>query len=519
MRTYPVLSRGIALTAVVALAGAVVAPNAVADANPPAGTPGTVTADALPTAQVDGVVWSTAVAGDTVVAVGRFTTARPAGVAAGGAGQFARSNIMAFNITTGVLSTTFAPSLNGQALSVEASRDGSKVYVGGDFTTVNGVSQARLAALNVVDGSLDTSFRPTVSSRVNALSVTASTVYAGGNFFSANGLTRTRLAAFNRTNAALLPWAPAASDGEVHAIVASGNRVVVGGKFATISGTARQGIAAVDATTGALVPWSSQPIPTWNGGQSWVSDLTVSDGVVYGTANGEGWHWFDGRFAAQLATGDLVWLDNCYGASYGIATQGNAVYSASHSHDCTSIGGFLEMIPRAQRALAITKAATGTDQTESGANSNHAHQPVPTLLHWFPTLAAGTATGQVQAAWTVSATDTYVVLGGEFPSENGTAQAGLVRFALPSTAPKNQGPQYTADLIPAGISPQAGRIRVAWSAIADRDNTELTYEVLRDDNTAPIFTTKEKSNFWTLPSMGFVDEGLTPGSSHPIASG
>ena len=53
-----------------------------------------LSADALPTVQIDGVVWSQAVVGNTVYAGGRFNNARPAGAAAGtqpdAAGQPAR---------------------------------------------------------------------------------------------------------------------------------------------------------------------------------------------------------------------------------------------------------------------------------------------------------------------------------------------------------------------------------------------------------------------------------------------
>ena len=52
-----------------------------------AGTPATVSADALPTWQINGVVWSQAVVGNTVYVTGSFTKARPPGVAAGGAGE------------------------------------------------------------------------------------------------------------------------------------------------------------------------------------------------------------------------------------------------------------------------------------------------------------------------------------------------------------------------------------------------------------------------------------------------
>ena len=83
---------------------------------------GVVTADPLPTAQINGVVWSQAVVGNTVYAGGNFTKARPAGAAAG-TQEVARTYLMAYDITTGVM-TTFAPVLNGQVRSVVASPDG-----------------------------------------------------------------------------------------------------------------------------------------------------------------------------------------------------------------------------------------------------------------------------------------------------------------------------------------------------------------------------------------------------------
>ena len=67
-----------------------------------------VSADALPTVQIDGVVWSQAVVGNTVYAGGRFNNARPAGAAAG-TQLTPRGNLLAYDITTGNLVTSFAP--------------------------------------------------------------------------------------------------------------------------------------------------------------------------------------------------------------------------------------------------------------------------------------------------------------------------------------------------------------------------------------------------------------------------
>ena len=60
-------------------------PAARAETSPAVGQPLTVSADGLPTWQINGVVWSQAVVGNTVYVAGNFTRARPPGVAAGGA--------------------------------------------------------------------------------------------------------------------------------------------------------------------------------------------------------------------------------------------------------------------------------------------------------------------------------------------------------------------------------------------------------------------------------------------------
>ena len=50
------------------------------------------------------------------------------------------------------------------------------------------------------------------------------------------------------------------------------------------------------------------------------------------------------------------------------------------------------------------------------------------------------STGQAQAAWSVTGTSDYVALGGEFPTANGVAQQGLVRYAVSGKAPNKRGP-------------------------------------------------------------------------------
>ena len=154
MRTVGVVSSlaGLVVSASIVAAVSLTGHADTAPANPAdPTTPVTVSADALPTVQIDGVAWSQAVVGNTVYVGGRFTNARPAGAAAG-VNQTARSNFLAYNLTTGELITTFAPSFNAQVRSVVASPDGTRLYVGGDFTSVNGVSRSRIAAFDLDNG-------------------------------------------------------------------------------------------------------------------------------------------------------------------------------------------------------------------------------------------------------------------------------------------------------------------------------------------------------------------------------
>ena len=56
------------------------------------------------------------------------------------------ANVLAYNLTTGALIPGFVANTNGQAKTVTRSPDGSRIYIGGQFTTVNGTNRYRIAA-------------------------------------------------------------------------------------------------------------------------------------------------------------------------------------------------------------------------------------------------------------------------------------------------------------------------------------------------------------------------------------
>jgi hypothetical protein len=488
-------------------------------ANP--ATPVTVAADALPTVQIDGVAWQQLVVGNTVYVVGNFTRARPAG-AAPGTNTVVRNNILAYDIRTGSLNTTFVASLNGQAKAVTASPDGSRIYVGGAFTQVNGVSRPYVAALSPTNGALITTFAPKVNSRVYALAATNNTVFMGGWFSGVGSASRPHLAAVRASDAALLGWNPVVAGGDVNNMVISpdGTKLVVGGSFTTVNGSSNPGygMAALNTSTGALLPWGVNGLVRNGGVNAAIYSLTTDGTSVYGTGYvfGSGGN-FEGAFSASWNGGVLNWVEDCHGDSYGVYASETAVYVVSHAHYCGNIGGFPETSPRTNhRALAFSKAATGVITADPYGYYNYAGTPRPSLLTWFPEVDAGTFTGARQGAWTVSGNSQYVILGGEFPRVNGTGQQGLVRFAVKSVASNKQGPVVTGTALnPQVVSDAPGNVRVGWQANWDKDNENLKYAVVRDGNeAAPIYVVTRASTFWNRPSMTFRDAGLVPGSTH-----
>ena len=80
--------------------------------------PATVTADALPTVQINGVVWAQAVVGNTVYVGGSFTSARPAGSPLG-TNEVPRANFLAYDLTTGALLTSVVFDANAQVRTID----------------------------------------------------------------------------------------------------------------------------------------------------------------------------------------------------------------------------------------------------------------------------------------------------------------------------------------------------------------------------------------------------------------
>ncbi|MCU1570000.1 MAG: domain containing protein [Naasia sp.] len=499
--------------------GAISGAPAVADTAPASGTPETVSSDPLPTVQIDGIVWSQVIVGNTVYAGGKFANARPAGAAAG-TNLTPRSNLLAYNLTTGALITSFAPTVNGEVKSVAASPDGTRLYIGGLFTVVNGLSRSRVAAFNIATGALVSNFRPVANTTVETVKATNSTVYLGGNFTAIGSTGRIRSAAISASTGAVLPFAPVA-DKRVRAITISpdGSKVVLGGNFTTLNGSGNPGygLAAVDAVTGALLPWAVNSKVRDAGDDAAIWSLNSDSDSVYGT----GYHFgaggnLEGTFRSDWS-GNLIWVEDCHGDTYSSAVSNGVVYIAGHPHYCGTSGGFPQTTPTwtVQRAMAWTKALSGrTANNNTLGYASWVGTPLPSMLNWWPDFITGKVSGSGQAAWSVAANSQYVVYGGEFPGVNSRAQQGLVRFAVKSIAPNDDGPRLkAAAFVPTLKSPGAGTVEVSWLANYDRDNQVLSYDLIRDGSV--LRTVSQASRiWWDRPQMTYLDTAVAAGSTH-----
>ncbi len=193
--------------------------------------------------------------GSRVYVGGEFTTARGVPV-----------NGLLVTNANGVQSTApFAATTIGQRVdSLALSPDGGRLYVGGTFTTIGGISRSGLAAVDTATGAVDATWNPapdtaaatdTTPARTVAALATAGDgrVFVGGSFTHLGATAVTGLAVVSPTGTGALDaaWAVGA-DGPVESLVMTGDRLrlFVGGGFATLGGQPRSHLAAV-ATTGS----------------------------------------------------------------------------------------------------------------------------------------------------------------------------------------------------------------------------------------------------------------------------
>ncbi|MEZ5341621.1 MAG: DUF4214 domain-containing protein [Acidimicrobiales bacterium] len=196
--------------------------------------------------------------GDRVYVAGRF-----AEVVAPDGSTRDQSYLAAFNRETGDWISTFTPTVNGPIHALAVSSDGTTLFAGGEFTTVNGTATRGLVALSPATGAVKPGFAVNLDETnqgraiVMAIEPIGNQLYVGGEWRQINGVAQARIARISQQTGAIdAAFSPTVLGGQVLALEVSSvdGRVYLGGQFSSVNGDAAlRYFAAVDSS-GVAVP-------------------------------------------------------------------------------------------------------------------------------------------------------------------------------------------------------------------------------------------------------------------------
>ena len=175
--------------------------------------------------------------------------------------------------------------------------DGNKLFLAGQFDSVNSERRRSLAAIDRISGEL-LPWRPRLSgtnftdidSSVNEIALSGNSIYLGGRFNKVNNIVRKGLAAVDTsTGLTTLPWNPhtyaQVQNVNISAVYAHDTSIYVGGQFYDIANTQRHNIVKLGRTTGAADPnWHPDVLSsyTWtNAYTGTVKEIKIDGPYMY----------------------------------------------------------------------------------------------------------------------------------------------------------------------------------------------------------------------------------------------
>jgi hypothetical protein len=272
-------------------------------------------------------------------------------------GGVTRNYIARLN-SDGSVDRTFSPNPNNVVSNITLDNSGNPI-VSGAFTSIGGQTRNYIARLYRTNGAVDTTFNPSANNYVYAIALDSSgNPIVGGSFTSIGGETRNRIAKLDlTTGAADTTFNPNAnSDVRAIALDSSGNPIV-GGDFTSIGGETRNRIAKLNPITGAADTTFN---PNANG---YVYEIALEP-IVGGYFNTIGDQTLNRIAKLDPTTGaaDTQFNPNANDWVYAIAldSSGNPIVGGSF----TSIGG------QTRNYIAKLNPTTGAADTTFNPNGN-----------------------------------------------------------------------------------------------------------------------------------------------------
>ncbi len=179
---------------------------------------------------------------------------------------YIRNDLVAFNETTGEVSPTFVPVFDGPVFALLGA--GDSVYVGGQFSTVNGISRPGIVKLDAVTGAVDRAFQPDVirGGRVSEIRLIDGRLLVAGNFprqlVALNPATGADTHYISLPISGKLPLSTAKTEVYRFAVNPDRTRLVGVGNFTTVDGRDRKRAFMLDlgASSVSVDPWYYPPL-------------------------------------------------------------------------------------------------------------------------------------------------------------------------------------------------------------------------------------------------------------------
>jgi hypothetical protein len=259
----------------------------------------------------DGPVYALALSNAALYVGGNYTTLN--GHNLGGLGKV--------DPPTGVVDPAFAPFNNHLAAHAILPYAGS-LYVGGSFAVYNGQTTGPLVKVDPATGVADSAFvaNGPGSGAVYALAGLGSSIYLGGQFTtSSNAAAVVNVAKVDASTGRLdAPFSQAigsASPSQVYSLAASGSSLYAGGFYPGTGGELLPALIKVDSTSGALDPVFSRP--TGLGPNGRVTVLTLSGSSLYLGGVFATYHTADAENLAKIDATSAV-LDTVFTTTPGV---------------------------------------------------------------------------------------------------------------------------------------------------------------------------------------------------------
>jgi hypothetical protein len=259
---------------------------------------------------------------------------------------YSRQNFVAFDSETGVVSPLDL-SFDGMVSAIEATADGTALYIAGAFAKVNGIIRRGILKYDLVNNRIDPTFAPTGMRTVSDIELANGAVIAAGNFTKKlMALDPTTGADTGSINIAVAGVVDPTQETRVKYIAVSpnGTRLVATGNFATVNGQGRRRAFMLNlGSTATLSTWHAPRFDVNCAASKWLisaRDVDFSpDGtyfVIVATGGPTGTNGVCDA-AARFETANVsstaapTWINWTGGDSlWSVSVTGAAVYVGGH---------------------------------------------------------------------------------------------------------------------------------------------------------------------------------------------